>query len=168
MIRFPLLALVLSLCLVACARFEPAELPEEVALPKAHGPLWDSLASARGDDWLVLLNDNADALDWRLQAIDAAVSAIDLQTFLWKVDAAGAAVLDHLIRAAERGVKVRILVDDALLVGDDALVDFMFVHPNIEYRIYNPYGRRESSFAARTALNLAEFHRIDHRMHNNR
>lgn len=166
MIRFSLLSLFLSFCLAACAPLEPAELPEEVALPKAHGLLWDSLATAHGDDWLVLLNDNADALDWRLQAIDAAESAIDLQTFLWKVDTAGAAILEHLIQAADRGVKVRILVDDALLVGDDALVGYMFTHPNIEYRIYNPYGRRASSFAVRTALNLAEFHRLDHRMHN--
>lgn len=158
--------LLLALCLGACAPLEPSDLPEEQALPKAHSLLWDSLASALGDNHLVLLNDNTEALDWRLQAIDAAVSAIDLQTFLWTIDTAGAAILEHLIEAADRGVKVRILVDDALLVGDDTLLGYLFAHPNIEYRIYNPYARRASSVAARAALNLAEFHRLDHRMHN--
>jgi putative cardiolipin synthase len=75
-------------------------------------------------------------------------------------------VLDHLVAAAERGVAVRLLVDDSFLLGKDDILLELAYHPNIEYRIYNPYKRRSNNVVTRQALNLAEFHRLDHRMHN--
>ena len=151
----------------ACTVLEPVDLPPETARARITAPLWQTLDRGREDaDWLVLLNDGREALDWRLQAIDAAVDSVDLQTFLWTPDAAGSAVVEHLLAAADRGVRIRILVDDSFLAGQDALVLHMQSHPNIEYRIYNPFQRRASSIAARQALNLAEFARLDHRMHN--
>jgi putative cardiolipin synthase len=61
---------------------------------------------------------------------------------------------------------VKLLVDDTFLLGEDRVLLELAVHPNIEYRVFNPYKRRADSFATRQALNLAEFHRLDHRMHN--
>jgi putative cardiolipin synthase len=75
-------------------------------------------------------------------------------------------VLDHLVAAAERGVVVKLLVDDSFLLGKDDILLELAHHSNIEYRIYNPYNRRSNNVVARQALNLAEFHRLDHRMHN--
>jgi putative cardiolipin synthase len=160
----------LVLLLAACAPLQPVDLPLETAPPPADGTLWTAIAAERPDawsaEWHALLNEGPMALDWRLQAIDAATQSIDLQTFLWHVDAVGAAVIDHLLRAADRGVRIRILVDDSFLLGEDGQLMYLQQHSNIDYRIYNPYQRRSSNVATRQALNLAEFHRLDHRMHN--
>ena len=128
-------------------------------------PLWDTVVAAAPTDWHALLNDGPTALDWRLRAIDSASDSITLQTFLWYFDTAGRMVLDHLVRAADRGVNVRILIDDFLMV-EDRLLLALAAHPNIEYRVFNPYKRRVSSVATRQLLNVAEFKRLDHRMHN--
>ena len=128
--------------------------------------LWRELQSVRTDNWSYLLNDGATALDWRLRAIDSATESIEFQTFLWSVDAAGQAVERHLLNAADRGVRVRILMDDTFLLGENAATEDLRAHPNIDYRIYNPFKRRTDSFVTRQVLNLAEFHRLDHRMHN--
>lgn len=149
-----------------CTALEPAELPEERTLPPVHSTLWDTVAEAAPRDWHVLLNEGPTALDWRLRAIDSATGSIDFQTFLWHFDTAGAMVLDHLVSAANRGVLVRILVDDTFLVHEDDLLLALAEHPNIEYRVFNPFKRRSGGFATRQFLNLAEFHRLDHRMHN--
>ena len=156
----------LALLLAGCAGFRPPELPPEHTPPPADTPFWSALEEARPGDWFVLLNEGPAALDWRLVAIDSATESIDLQTFLWTFDTVGAMVLDHLIMAADRGVTVRLLVDDTFLVGEDPALLALQRHPNLEYRVFNPYQRRPDSVAGRTLLNLAEFGRLDHRMHN--
>ncbi len=118
------------------------------------------------DDWYVLLNDGPGALDWRLRAIDSATDSIELQTFLWSFDISGALILDHLVAAADRGVMIRLLIDDTFLLSQDSALLALHRHPNIEYRVFNPYKRRADGFTTRQVLNLAEFHRLDHRMHN--
>jgi len=155
------------LILSACAtRLEPLSLPSETSPEPSQSALWRELQSIRDDDWNFLLNDGATALDWRLRAIDSATESIEFQTFLWTVDTVGQAVERHLLDAADRGVRVRILMDDTFLLGENAATENLRAHPNIDYRIYNPFKRRTDSFATRQILNLAEFHRLDHRMHN--
>ncbi len=161
-----LLPAIIAVLTAACAPLQPVELPPEYTAAPTSAELWTTLAEERPGDWFVLLNDGPTALDWRLRAIDSATESIDLQTFLWTVDTVGALVLDHLVAAAERGVKVKLLVDDSFLLGEDDILLELAHHANIEYRIYNPYKRRSDSVATREALNLAEFHRLDHRMHN--
>ena len=117
-------------------------------------------------DWQLPLNDGPSALEWRLRAIDTASDSIELQSFIWKGDDVGILIRDRLYTAAERGVKVRVLIDDSFLAGQDQWVMDIDHHENIDYRIYNPYKRRASSSFSRTVLNLSEFHRLDHRMHN--
>ena len=144
----------------ACSPLQPVDLPPEYTPAPTEAAVWETLASDRPGDWYALLNDGPGALDWRLRAIDSATESIDLQTFLWTFDTVGALVLDHLVAAAERGVSVKLLVDDTFLLGEDDILLELADHPNIEYRIFNPYKRRADGFATRQALNLAEFHRL--------
>ena len=153
--------------LAGCAgTLEPVhQMPEAAATP-SKSQLWTDLESLRSDDWHFLLNDGASALDWRLRAIDSATQSIDLQSFLWEFDRVGEAVSSHLLAAAERGVRIRILIDDSFLYGADASVAKIDAHANIEFRIFNPYKRRSDSVVTREILNLGAFHRLNHRMHN--
>jgi putative cardiolipin synthase len=155
-----------ALLAAGCTSLQPLEMEPEYTAAPAHGAIWDAVSSASPDDWHVLLNDGPTALDWRLRAIDSASDSIDLQTFLWHFDTVGALVLDHVIRAADRGVTVRMLIDDTFLVHEDELLLALAEHPNIEYRVFNPFKRRSGGMATRQLLNLGEFRRLDHRMHN--
>ena len=163
---WPKLFILIALFATGCASLDPTELPPEYTAPPAHSELWDALDAVAKDDWHVLLNEGPAALDWRLRAIDSASASIDLQTFLWHFDTAGAMVLDHVVAAADRGVIVRMLIDDTFLVHEDKLILDLAEHPNIEYRVFNPFKRRSGGFATRQLLNLADFGRLDHRMHN--
>ncbi len=154
------------LLVAGCTSLEPVHLPPELTPEPSHSGVWEALDAASQEDWFVLLNDGPSALDWRLRAIDTATESIDFQTFLWSFDVTGSMVLDHLVSAADRGVLVKLLIDDTFLLGEDQLLLELHQHPNIEYRVFNPYKRRADGFATRMALNLAEFHRLDHRMHN--
>lgn len=158
--------ILLALLAAGCTSLKSIDLPPEYTPPPAHTEVWDSMGIAAAEDWHVLLNDGPAALDWRLRAIDSASDSIDFQTFLWHFDTAGAMVLDHVVGAADRGVNVRILIDDTFLVHEDELLLALAEHPNIEYRVFNPFKRRSGGLATRQLLNLAEFRRLDHRMHN--
>lgn len=156
----------LFLIVAGCTTLQPVALEPEYALEPAETALWRAVETSAPGDWHVLLNDGPTALDWRLRAIDSASASIDFQTFLWHFDVVGAVVLDHVVRAADRGVRVRMLVDDTFLVHEDSVLLALAEHPNIEYRVFNPFKRRAGGFATRQLLNLAEFGRLDHRMHN--
>ena len=157
---------VLTLFVSGCSTLKPVQLPDEYTLPPSDAPLWQSLTAIRPDNWFMLLNDGKSALDWRLTAIDSAVESIDLQTFLWDFDTTGSLILDRLVSAADRGVMVRILIDDTFLISEDQILVGLADHPKIEYRVFNPFKQRSSGFVSREILNLTEFHRLDHRMHN--
>ena len=149
-----------------CATLKPVDLPDEKALEPAETELWAMLASERSDNWFKLLNTGQEAIEWRLRVIDSASRSLDLQTFLWKEDTTGLKILRHILEAADRGVRVRLLLDDLFTVGENDLIYDIDHHSNIEYRIYNPFGRRYDSFFMRELMNLGEFSRLDHRMHN--
>lgn len=99
--------------------------------------------------------------EW-LQVIDAADRSIDLKTFIFRPDNIGKRVGRHLIDAADRGVRVRILVDDLFHFFKKNDIGFLDDHPNIEVRVFNPLDRRiipPMSF-------LLEYDRVNPRMHN--
>lgn len=152
--------------LSACSGLRPVELPAEYSRAPADTQLWTELKSVRSDDWLHLLNTGKEALDWRLRMIDSAAESLDLQTFLWKDDDSGRKILRHVYEAAERGVRIRILLDDTFTNTHDGVMLDVDQHPNIELRVYNPFARRSSSIVVRQLLNIGEFSRVDHRMHN--
>lgn len=111
-----------------------------------------------------LLDGSAEGLTWRLALIDSAVSSIDVQTYLWYPDNSGRLVLERVIHAAQRGVKVRLIVDDLLLQGHDQLMANLQAQPNIEFRLFNPWTDRES-LAARAGEMIAQMERLNTRMH---
>jgi len=113
----------------------------------------------------LLLDDNREALHWRLALIDHAQSSIDLQYFIWDNDVAGTILLDRVLRAAQRGVRVRLLVDDILLAKSDRSIASISRHPNIEIRIFNPGRIRESRLGAAGEF-ILNFRSLNRRMHN--
>lgn len=156
----------LLLLLAGCRSLQPIELPDESARQSANTPLWMALENERADDWFELLNDGDTALEWRLRMIDSATDSLDLQTFLWKKDQTGLQIFHHILKAADRGVHIRLLLDDTFTMGENDLIFDMDQHPHIEFRIYNPFQRRYDSIALRQLMNVGEFSRLDHRMHN--
>lgn len=94
--------------------------------------------------------------------IDAAEQSIDAQYFIVKKDRAGALFSLALLRAADRGVRVRLLVDDIFSPGVDEAFTLLNSHPKIEVRLFNPLPRQGFKY-----LNLlADFKRANRRMHN--
>ncbi len=103
-----------------------------------------------------------DALSARIGLIDVAESSIDIQSYLISDDLSGNLVALKLIDAAERGVRVRLLMDDALTESIDSGLLTMDKHPNIEVRVFNPFPRRRSRLVAL----IAYFNILNRRMHN--
>ena len=164
----------LALLLAACAgpqlkdeiiRFEPS-----FARPPAEsGVLADmarAVTAAHGDDHsgFKLLDRSYDSLAWRLALIDSAVSSIDIQTYLWYPDSSGTLLLQRVVEAAEqRGVHVRLIVDDLITVGQDQLIFELDQRPNIEVRLFNPWKGR--GLLSRAGEMIAEMERLNTRMH---
>ena len=99
----------------------------------------------------------------RLAMIDLAEKALDAQYYIWSADTTGRILANRLIRAADRGVRVRILIDDNYQTADkDFLLAGLDGHPNIEVRLFNPITNR----FWRTLSFFADFRRVNHRMHN--
>ena len=155
-----------SLVISGCSTLKPVQLTESFAEPPANALLWSELTAIRRDDWIHLLNTGEEALEWRLRAIDSATQSIDMQTFLWADDEVGLTLLLHLLEAADRGVRVRLLLDDTFLNTHSAEIWNINHHPNIEYRVYNPFLRRNKGMLLRQLMNIGEFGRLNHRMHN--
>ena len=108
------------------------------------------------------LSEGMDALGIRLHLAERAEKSIDLQYFLMKNDTAGAVIANALLKAADRGVRIRFLLDDVFTtVSDDSFL-LINKHPNIEIRIFNPVSR-----SGIYALNyVAQFNQANRRMHN--
>ena len=108
------------------------------------------------------LTEGEDAFGARLALMDRAEVGIDAQYFLMKPDNAGLVFTDKLLEAADRGVRVRLLLDDVFTSVDDAYFSFMNAQPNVEVRIFNPISRK-----GLYAFNyLGHFSLANRRMHN--
>ncbi len=103
-----------------------------------------------------------DALGARLRLLEKAERSVDLQYFLMKDDTAGQVMLHALLEAADRGVRVRFLLDDVFTTAPDQNLLLINQHPNVEVRLFNPISRRGFK-----ALNFAgNFRQANRRMHN--
>jgi putative cardiolipin synthase len=108
------------------------------------------------------LSQGLDALGVRLQLAERAEKSIDLQYFLMKSDSAGAVVIKSLLKAADRGVRVRLLLDDIFTKTPDRSLLLLDQHANIDVRVFNPISRRGI-----WGLNfLTSFKQANRRMHN--
>jgi putative cardiolipin synthase len=146
------------------------ELPPSLALPPAEaGALHDYAAriASRLDPnesafWLV---DRADfSLDTRLALVDSAVTSLDIQYFIWEKDASAWLFARRVISAGDRGVRVRILIDDLSVSAHEKEFASLGMHPNIEVRTFNPFGNRTTF--GRVVEFVIRFGRLNHRMHN--
>ena len=168
---FPVM-LAAVLLLSACATpLKPHSQPESFSLSSdpasaAWEPLHSNLPADWATSWFDIQDIGPEALRWRLALIDTATTSIDAQYFIWKNDAVGSLLLERVLQAADRGVRVRLLVDDSFLSGEDEVMLAVDAHPNIEMRIFNPFQLRSSSMLARFIENLNDFERTNHRMHN--
>jgi putative cardiolipin synthase len=108
------------------------------------------------------LSEGMDSLGVRLRLAEVAEKSIDLQYFLMKNDTAGLVMMNALLKAADRGVRVRFLLDDIFTTAPDRGLLLINQHPNIEVRLFNPISRR--GFAS---LNfVGDFRQANRRMHN--
>ena len=109
------------------------------------------------------LRDGIDALAARLLLAQRSEKSIDVQYYLIKNDIVGRAFILSLLEAADRGVRVRLLLDDMFTSGYDVGMAALHSHPNFDIRIYNPFKRGASGKAGSA---LTDFRRINRRMHN--
>lgn len=125
------------------------------------------LAAGRGDDSGFLLMDRGRiALAWRTMLADSAEKSIDAQYFLWKNDEAGKVMMQRLMSAADRGVRVRVLIDDSMTESDPQYLAAFGAHPNVELRLYKPFGPRQKSTVMRWIDYAADLKVLNRRMHN--
>ncbi|MGB5883255.1 MAG: phospholipase D family protein [Desulfobulbales bacterium] len=108
------------------------------------------------------LTKGLDAFGARLKLMDAAEASIDVQYFLMKPDEAGLVFAAELMKAADRGVRVRFLLDDIFTTVDDIGLATLDEHPNIELRIFNPISRK----GIYVFNYLGYFSLLNRRMHN--
>lgn len=117
-----------------------------------------------------LLPDGLIALEARFAMADLAQKSIDVQTYQWGQDQTSGMLGLRLWAAAERGVRVRVLVDDFLLSNRDFSLAAFDAHPDIEVRVFNPFGSRVEPLPflpLRRAFEFAtDIRRLNHRMHN--
>lgn len=164
----PLMLVVMVSLLSACASV-PFDYPREQSEAIPSSP-----ETAIGDfaaDWgvkhgdkagLVGLSSGIDALGARLRMLELAQESIDAQYFILKKDRAGALFAGGLLTAADRGVRVRLLIDDIFSPGVDEAFTLLSTHPNIEVRLFNPLPRQSFRYLGY----LADFSRANRRMHN--
>jgi putative cardiolipin synthase len=108
------------------------------------------------------LTDGVDAFAARLLLARAAERTLDLQYYIWHGDRTGTLLLEAAFEAAQRGVRVRLLLDDNGIAGLDRVLSALNDHPNIEVRLFNPFRIRYPK-----AIGFAvDFGRLNRRMHN--
>ena len=175
-----ILAFVLALGLAGCATL-PEQLPRgaqgHAPPPQPGGALADlenALHPKLGIDasaWRVL-DSNEEAFRWRLALVDSAQHTLDLAYYFWWQDETGELLMKHVVDAANRGVKVRIILDDiTTLLKDDRTPKVrdwqtatLNAHPNIELRLFNAFHAR--SLPGRGVDFLRRMEVMNQRMHN--
>lgn len=112
-----------------------------------------------------ILEKGEESLIARAWLADNATKSIDVQYFIWSTDNIGILAGEALLRAAERGVRVRVLVDDVMIDAADATLLLLSAHPNAEIRIYNPTITVGVGFWQKIKNLFTDFRAINQRMH---
>lgn len=169
--------------LFSCTLHEPALNPKVTNIPFEHpmgagldnSPLMPLARAASTDrvNRATLLNIGEQALLARIHLIRAATLSIDIQTLIWSNDETGRYLMYELIAAANRGVRVRIIVDHIASERDAAVAAYLAsVHPGLKIKVYNPVGtlgfrdKIEPSRVEMAGGILTRFNRTNQRMHN--
>ena len=125
-----------------------------------------AVAAHPGKSGYRLLDLGKDAFEARLALIESAEQTLDAQYYVWRADATGTVLLERLMAAADRGVRVRLLVDDMLYGRDDLKVASLCDHENVEIRLYNALDADVTNSLARVWDLVSNFGDLNHRMHN--
>jgi len=122
-----------------------------------------AVAAHPGLSGFTLLSHAREAFIARLALADLATRTLDMQYYVWDGDSTGRIIVDRVMKAAERGVRVRLLVDDPYYnKASDPVKAALDAHPNVEIRLFNPARSRRF-----TRLDfLLDFRRFNRRMHN--
>ncbi len=170
--RGPRLGVVALLPLLAHCAAAPKldDVPAGHAIPPGDTTLLDRVIDAGlGDEPGVcavrLIELNSMAFGYRAATATSAERSLDIQYYIWNADLTGKLIAAEVLRAAERGVKVRILVDDIDARAKHELFEVADLHPNIEVRIFNPFYSRSGWFGQMTEW-LIRGRRLNRRMHN--
>jgi putative cardiolipin synthase len=123
------------------------------------------IAANAGRTGVYVLDSGGDALLARAWLADHAKESIEVQYFIWSTDNIGILAAEALLRAAERGVRVRVIVDDLLIDAPDKSLLALALHPNIEIRIYNPRTSVGVPLQKRLLNVLTDFRGVNQRMH---
>lgn len=122
------------------------------------------LAATNGQSGFYLLDSGQEAFVYRAALIEAAEQSIDAQYYIWSNDSSGQYLAGRLLLAADRGVRVRLVLDDFNAEGIGELFAALDTHSNIQIRIFNPARSRDGW--GRWVSFLMDFDRINRRMHN--
>ncbi|WP_256870938.1 phospholipase D family protein [Shewanella sp. Scap07] len=163
-----LLILLCCLCIGACSSVPvlPEKTPSYKVSPPHDTNLGEFIASSlqqhAGETGVLPLMSGVDAYIARLAIVKGATKSIDMQYYIYRNDDTGKLLLWQLIDAADRGVRVRILLDDLTTKNQDENLLLLARHPNIDVRLFNPaFERRFRGWAM-----IADFGRLNNRMHN--
>lgn len=163
-------ALLLSAC-GSLPPMPPRTATHALASPQAT-PLGEMVAAQRRaanspyNSGFVLLGGAEAAFTSRLALVQGATQTLDLQYYAIHADASTARLLQAVVQAAQRGVRVRVLLDDFHGAGKNAQVMRLAFVPGIEMRMFNPLTGPRGSTVIRTLSTLADFQRAQQRMHN--
>jgi len=120
------------------------------------------VAARPGLSGVLPLQDGRDAFAARVLLADAAERTLDVQYYIWHNDLSGTLLLEALRRAADRGVRVRLLLDDNNTFGLDGMLAALDSHPHIDVRLFNAFSNRRWRWLGF----LTDFSRLNRRMHN--
>jgi putative cardiolipin synthase len=163
-----------ALLMAACSSVMPkADYPRPVSVALAHpqstllGALFAREAAAHGGrSGFRIISTGVNGFLIRVQMIDAAQRTLDVQYFIFRGDQTGRLITDALRRAAARGVRVRVLVDDGDTVAGSGQLLALDGQPNLEIRVFDPFAYRGHSEILRGLEFLFDASRLDYRMHN--
>ncbi len=160
-----------SLALAGCVQLEPRpELPPQRASAPASATELDALiadkeASHPGKSGFRLVADGPQAFAIRARSALLAGRSLDVQTYIWHDDLTGMFLAHRILEAADRGVRVRLLVDDMDARAKNVGFATLHSHPNIQVRMFNPFASRDGVFSF-ISEGLGNFNRVNRRMHN--
>ena len=141
----------------ALARPEETRIGRQLAAAKAGHP---------GKSGFKLLPVGIDSFVLRMELAATAERTVDVQYFVIQSDDTGKLLIEALLKAADRGVRVRVLLDDSGSFGRDAQIRTLAGYPNVELRLFNPFAYRGNIEFVHAAEFLGNASRLNYRMHN--
>ncbi len=164
-----LLGLLLAILLQAGCASLPTDYPRSTSTALTDtadtrlGQVSGRLLAARPDvSGIHLLSHGTDAFLARLALAEVAEKSLDIQYYIWHADTTGKVLMERVLRAADRGVRVRLLLDDVGAAAKDSDLLALDSHPNIEVRLFNPIAARSTRLLGM----MSDFSRTNRRMHN--